>query len=114
VPNYAYPGVHLYNYAGPVRSDAAEPLCLPPPPFCSPCGRVPPLTTTTGRWLDAVGTAQEKPNPNGVTMSQCVATPADPSDPTLAQWTKRTIIPQAQIPHGPCDYPQGTMLHDDA
>ena len=22
VPNYAYPGVHLYNYAGPVRSDA--------------------------------------------------------------------------------------------
>ena len=33
VPNYAYPGVHLYNYAGPVRSDAAEPLCLPPPLF---------------------------------------------------------------------------------
>ena len=64
VPNYAYPGVHLYNY---------------------------------------------KDNPNGVTMTQCVATPADPTDPTLAQWTKRTIIPQSQIPHGISQH-----FHDDS
>ena len=50
-----------------------------------------------------------EPNPNGVTMSQCFATPADPSDPALAQWKKTTIIPQSQIPHGVSQH-----FHDDS
>lgn len=43
-----------------------------------------------------------------VTMSQCFATPEDPSDPALSRWKKRTFIRQAQIPHGVSQH-----FHDD-
>eukprot|EP01051_Picozoa_sp_SAG22_P010077 SAG22_NODE_883_length_6685_cov_3.013969_5_plen_92_part_00 len=76
-----------------------------------PCG---PTALTEGRPLPAaaypgVHLYNYKGNPNGVTMSQCVAIPKDPTDPTLSQWTKRTTIPQAQIPHGISQH-----FHDDS
>ena len=37
---------------------------------------------------------------SAVTMTQCIATPADPADPALTHWKKRTIISHTQIPHG--------------
>ena len=43
------------------------------------------------------------------TMTQCTATPADPSDPTLAKWKKRTIISSKQIPKGVSQH-----FHDDS
>jgi hypothetical protein len=39
-------------------------------------------------------------DPSAVTMTQCIATPADSTDPALARWKKRTIISHTQIPHG--------------
>lgn len=44
-----------------------------------------------------------------VAMSQCVATPADPADPELKVWKKRTIITSEQIPHGVRQH-----FHDDS
>eukprot|EP00039_Didymoeca_costata_P009912 m.132363 g.132363 ORF g.132363 m.132363 type:complete len:555 (+) comp14644_c0_seq5:234-1898(+) len=44
-----------------------------------------------------------------VTMSQCIATPVDPTDPALTHWKKRTIINSSQIPHGVRQH-----FHDDS
>jgi sucrose-6-phosphate hydrolase SacC (GH32 family) len=46
---------------------------------------------------------------SAVTMTQCIATPADPADPTLAKWRKRTIISHKQVPKGISQH-----FHDDS
>jgi hypothetical protein len=50
-----------------------------------------------------------KGDPSAVTMTQCIATPANTSDPALARWKKRTIISHSQIPHGISQH-----FHDDS